>query len=454
MEVFMDVTATIARFAAETQFDRVPQQALEVAKTAILDCLGVALAGSKERSAAICAEIARQEKAKEESTVFGQAFRSSALHAAFANGTAAHAMDFDHSFTLMGQPTAPIIPAVFAMGESLGASGRQILEAYVAGFETTAKLVMSLRQRTEDGWHPPASLGSFGAAVACAKLLGLEVSQIQMTLGAAASMASGLVCNFGTMSKPLHVGLGARNGVLAAKLGKAGYTANARAIETELGFYEVFYPGAQPDSRPIEELGKVYELIESGIRIKPYPCGGLTHPAIDAMLEFRANHGITADEVESIEVGVGRHTFERIVFKVPENGLQGKFSMPYLMARALIDGKVFIEAFTDSAVQDVNILKLAQTVQMKLDGDLKPTALGSRPCKVTIRLCDGRTYSRQVDYAKGSREVPMTDNELVGKFTGCARQVIDESATARIVNEVKHLESVNDIRPLCRLMLG
>ncbi len=450
----MDATARIARFVVETEFQKIPSGAIKMAKTALLDCLGVALAGSKESSARICAEIARQEHAKEESSVIGQGFKSSAMQAAFANGTAAHALDFDHSFTLMGQPTAPIIPAIISLGESLGSSGRRCLEAYVAGFETITKLVMSLRQRSEDGWHPPSSFGSFGAGVACAKLQGLNQSQVETTLGTAASMASGLVCNFGTMSKPLHVGLGARNGVVAAKLAQSGFTANKQAIEARLGFYEVFYPGAEPDNRPLEELGTVYELINSGIRIKPYPCGGLTHPAIDGVLEFKTKNGITAEMVESIDVGVARHTFERIVFRVPQNGLQGKFSMPYLLARAIIDGRLFLDAFTDSAVRDENVLRLAERVQMRLDPDLQPTALGSRPCKVTIRLRDGRSFSRQIDYAKGSREAPMTAEELKEKFVGCARQALDDSSIERIIEDVEHLETLQDIRPLCRLLMG
>lgn len=450
----MDATARIARFVVETEFQKMPSEAIKMAKTALLDCLGVALAGSKESSARICAEIARQEHAKEESSVIGQGFKSSAMQAAFANGTAAHALDFDHSFTLMGQPTAPIIPAIISLGESLGSSGRRCLEAYVAGFETITKLVMSLRQRSEDGWHPPSSFGSFGAGVACAKLQGLNHSQVETTLGTAASMASGLVCNFGTMSKPLHVGLGARNGVVAAKLAQSGFTANKQAIEARLGFYEVFYPGAEPDNRPLEELGTVYELINSGIRIKPYPCGGLTHPAIDGVLEFKTKNGITAEMVESIDVGVARHTFERIVFRVPQNGLQGKFSMPYLLARAIIDGRLFLDAFTDSAVRDENVLRLAERVQMRLDPDLQPTALGSRPCKVTIRLRDGRSFSRQIDYAKGSREAPMTAEELKEKFVGCARQALDDSSIERIIEDVEHLETLQDIRPLCRLLMG
>jgi 2-methylcitrate dehydratase PrpD len=450
----MDVTAKIARFVVDTKYETIPSKAIETAKIAVRDCLGVALAGSKEEDAKICAEIARQEDAKEEASVIGQGFKSSALQAAFANGTAAHAMDFDHSFTLMGQPTAPIIPAVFALGESLGASGRQILEAYTTGFEVTGKLAYSLRDSKHDAWHAPSTLGSFGAAAGCAKLLGLSASQIEMALGIAASMASGIVGNFGTMTKPLHVGLGARNGVLAAKLAQSGYTSNAQAIETGMGFYNVFHGGTTIHNEPVEELGRSYALERDGIRIKPYPCGGLTHQAIDTVLEFRAKHGITPEMVESIDVDVMRHTYDRIIFKVPQTGIQGKFCMPYLLARAIIDGRVFIDAFTESAVRDPNVLKLAERIQMRLDNNLPSRDLGSRPCRVTLRLKNGQTYSREVQHSKGGPEAPMTADELKGKFTDCARQTLSESAAKQVLDDLDRLETLKDIRPLCQLLLG
>ena len=300
----MDVTAKIAQFVVNAKYQSMPPKALETAKVAVRDCIGVALAGSREEDARICAEIARQEQAREETTVIGQGFKTSALNAALANGTAAHAMDFDHSFTLMGQPTAPIIPAIFSLGDALGASGRQMIEAYVVGYEVTAKLVQSLRDSAHDGWHAPSTLGSFGASAACAKLLGLNSSQVEMALGMSASMASGIAANFGTMTKPLHVGLGARNGVLAAKLAAGGYTANAKAIESGFGFYQVLHQGTPIDEQPIEELGQSYGLLSDGIRIKPYPCGGLTHQVIDSVLEFRAKHGLTAEMIDSVDVDV------------------------------------------------------------------------------------------------------------------------------------------------------
>jgi 2-methylcitrate dehydratase PrpD len=449
----MDVTARIARFVVDTRYEAIPPQALATAKTAVLDCLGVALAGSREECAKICAQIARQEDTKRETTVFGQGFKSSALQAAFANGTAAHALDFDHSFTLMGQPTAPIIPAIFSLGESLGASGRQIIEAYVAGFETATKLVFALRDSAQDGWHAPGTLGSLGAAAACAKLLRLDSPQIEMGLAITASMAGGVVGNFGTMSKPLHVGLGARNGVLAAKLAQSGYTASPRAIEASNGFCEVFYR-IPPSDGPVEELGKSYALITDGIRIKPYPCGGLAHQAIDAVLDFRAKHGVTADNVDSINVDVTQHVYSRIAFRVPENGIQGKFSMSYLLARAIIDGKISLDMFTDAAVRDPHVLELVERIHLSVDKSLKASNEGGRPCRVTLRLRNGQTYSREVEHAKGSPEVPITAEEIEAKFSECAGRVLNESSTRRALENIRNLETLGDIRPLCELLMG
>jgi 2-methylcitrate dehydratase PrpD len=449
----MNPSALIAQFVTGMSYDKLPAEAITTAKIAILDCLGVTLAGTNEKSAKICSDLARGEGARQESTVFGQSFRSSALNAAFANGTAAHALDFDHSFTLMGQPTAPIIPAIFSLAEAIGAGGRQVIEAYVAGFETTAKLVLALRSRAEDGWHAPSTLGAFGSAIACARLLQADLAQVEMSIGIVASMASGLVCNFGTMSKPLHVGLGARSGVLAARLARSGFSANAQAIESGAGFYEVFYPGAKPDNQALDELGTSYELINRGVRIKPYPCGGLTHPAIDAVLQFRAEHGLTAEMIEAIEVAVPQHTFDRISFRVPQNGLEGKFCIPYLMARAIIDGRLFLEAFTDAAVRDQTVLRLAERVKMHADTNLRPTASGARPCRVTITLRNGQTHSRQVDYAKGSREAPMSDDERKEKFVGCAKQVLNQASIIRVIEYVSELEKLEDIRPMCRLLM-
>ncbi len=450
----MDVTPKIAQFVCHTKYENIPPPAVRTAKLAVLDCLGVALAGSKEKCAQLCGTLARQESAAEEATVFGQGFKTATPHAAFCNGTAAHALDFDHSFTLMGQPTAPIIPAIFSLGEHLGVSGRQLIEAYVVGFEVAAKLAYALRAASDSGWHGPGSLGGFGASAACAKLLGLAAPQIEMVLGMAASMAGGVAANFGTMTKPLHVGFAARNGVLAAKLTQAGCTANPRGLEAAAGFFDMFYPGIQLNPAPIEELGNSYALVTDGIKIKPYPCGGLTHIAIDSVLEMRAQHHLTADLIDSVNVDVPQHTFDRIVFRIPQTGLQGKFCMNYLVARAILDGKISLDIFSDAAVRDRRVLDIAEKVQMRLDPSLKTTDAGGRPCRVTLRTKDGATYVRQAEQAKGSRQFPLTPAELKSKFNDCACQAVSETASARAIDYVEQLETLDTIKPLCQLLMA
>ncbi len=450
----MDVTARIVRFVVGTKYEQIPPKAVETVKAAVLDCLGVALPGSKEASARICARIVRQESAKEETTVFGQGFKTSAVQAAFVNGTAAHALDFDHSLTFMGQPTSPIIPAVLSLGESLGVRGYELIEAYVAGFEATAKLAFLLRASAEVGWHAVGTLGSLGASAACAKLLRLNPSEVETALGISTSMAGGIVCNYGTMTKPLHAGLAARNGVLAAKLAQSGYKANAQAIEAKNGFFDMFYNVSPTDTGPLDELGQIYDLIRSGVTFKPYPCGGVTHSAIDAMLDIREKYRVTAEMVESIDVDVIQHTYNRIVFRIPQTGLEGKFCMPYLLSRAIIDGKVTLDTFTDSAVRDQHVLTLAERIHMRLDPNLKGSKEGSHPSKVTVHLRNGQTYSREVEHARGSPEVPLTPDELKTKFSECARQVLSARSTERALEYIERLETLEDIRPLCQLLLG
>ena len=296
-------TPSLAGFVVNTHYNSLPPGTLETAKTAILDSLGVAVAGSREESALIAGKLAREERAKEETTIYGQRFKSSALQGAFVNGTATHAHDFDHSFVVGGQPTAPIIPAIFALGEPLGVSGKQILEAYVAGFEVTAALMFAV-QDAGGGWHANGTIGSFGASAACAKLLGLKESEIEMALGITASMASGVSSNFGTMTKPLHVGQAARNGVMAARLARSGFTSNAQTLEGRNGFFDSFYPGRKPNMAAFESLGRVYALEKYGVRFKPYPCGGLTHTAIYATIQLRDEHRITPDAVAHVDVDV------------------------------------------------------------------------------------------------------------------------------------------------------
>lgn len=444
----------LSRFIADLRYDRIPSKALETAKTAVRDCLGVAVAGGREQSAQLSGTLIREERAKQEATVYGQRFKSSATQAAFVNGIAAHAHDFDHSFVLGGQPTAPIIPAVFSLGEAIDVSGTHILEAYVAGFEVVAALIFAVQGAGGGGWHANGTIGVFGATAACAKLLGLDSSQMEMALSMAASMASGVTSNFGTMTKPLHVGNAARNGVLAARLAKAGFTANTQTLEARNGFFDNYYPGSKPALPPFEDLGRAYALEKYGVRFKPYPCGGLTHTAIYAAIRLRNDHQIRPDLVEHVDVEVPADTAAPLVYRVPRTGLEGKFSMPYLIARALIDGGITLDTFKDQAVADRDVLQLLEKIEMKVDANLRSGPDGSRPSTVTMKLKNGQTQTLHEKFPKGSPQVPMSEEELVEKFHSCARGVIPGEAAERALGYLARLETLRSVRPLAVLLAG
>jgi 2-methylcitrate dehydratase PrpD len=447
-------TPDLARFTASIRYDSIPPKAIQNAKTAILDGLGVAVAGATEESAVITGRMVREEGAKEEATVYGQRFKSSVIQAAFANGTSAHAQDFDHSFITGQQPTCAIIPAVFTLGETLGSSGKQILEAYITGFEVTAALMFAVQSLGTGGWHANGTIGTFGASAACARLLGLNEAETGMALAIAASMGSGMIANFGTMTKPLHVGQATRNGVLAAKLAKAGFTGNPQALEARSGFFDSYYPGGKIDHAPIASLGNPWSMEKYGVRFKPYPCGGLTHSAILAAIRLRNEHQITPQLIDHVDVQVPADTAAPLVFRVPKAAREGKFSMPYLIARAIIDGNITFDTFTEEAVRNPQALQLLERIDMKADPKLLAGTDGSRPAIVTMKLTNGQTQTLEQKFAKGSPEVPMTQEELVSKFRACTKGVLSTASTGRALDYIGKLETLNNVRPLIKVLSG
>jgi 2-methylcitrate dehydratase PrpD len=267
-------------------------------------------------------------------------------------------------------------------------------------------------------------------------------------------MACGIVHNFATMTKPLHAGMASRNGVLAAKLAESGFTANPELLEERKGFFDVYSKGLPFELYPLENLGRSFDLVDTGIKIKAYPCGGLTHSAIDAVLKMREQHRITAEEVESLKVGVTQHIFNTISGRYPQSGLQGKFSMPYVLARALVDGKVVLDTFTSEAIRDPLVRSVAEKINMELDADLGDTMEGGRPCKVTVKLKDGRNFSERIDHSRGSRQVPLTPEELRAKFTECACRTLRKDAADQAADMLDGLEKLDSLEPLCELLIA
>ncbi|MBC7324633.1 MAG: MmgE/PrpD family protein, partial [Moorella sp. (in: Bacteria)] len=283
----MSITEQIANFVVGAQLEDMPAEGIKMAKEAMLDCLGCTFVGAAQPVGDIMAEYVREVEGKPVSSVVGKGLRTSPPQAALANGIMAHAEDFDDvNLSILGHPSPPMFPAALAVAEYCGASGRQLIEAYIAGFEVETRVGLAINPgHYNRGWHATATLGVLGAAAASAKIFGLNAEQTRMALGIAASQASGIRQNFGTMTKPFHAGNAARGGVLAAMLARLGFTADLNILETPLGFCTVFRGDVPPDQIDMEKivagLGKEYELMRSKIAFKPYPSCAETHAGIE-----------------------------------------------------------------------------------------------------------------------------------------------------------------------------
>jgi 2-methylcitrate dehydratase PrpD len=454
----MQNTKNVVDFIVSSRFEAIPAQALAVAKGAIQDCVGVALAGARQPAGANPAEWARKAAGAGASTVWAQDFKTSPHDAALVNGTAAHALDYDDvTWGLIGHPSVSLVPALFALGETINATGREILHGYVVGFEIMAKLGRTTQPRhsLDGGWHATGSIGAFGATAACCKLLALDAEATARALGTVYSMTSGNVSNFGTMCKPLHAGLAARNAVEASLWAQAGFTSLQHPFDGPRSFHEVYSRGLPADMRPLEELGKVYELVVRGVVIKPYPCGVALHPAIDAVHALKSEHTIDPDDVVAGEAGVTRYTFDKLCYLVPRTGLEAKFSMPYTIARAILDDRIGFDTFTDRLVLDERAQALTRRISMYVhDGIEKSWKTGSRPVNVRLRLRDGRVLERQVDISKGNPEVPLTADELDVKFEDCARLSLDPVAMKAAAQALQRIETLKAISELTRELGG
>ncbi|MGI8552686.1 MAG: MmgE/PrpD family protein [Dehalococcoidia bacterium] len=449
------ITETLARFIVETCYEHLPAKAIEQARRASLDTLGVMLAGSLEDCSRIAARMVREDGCNPVATVVGQGFRGSAAGAALVNGIAGHALDYDDVNTSMrGHPSIPLLPAVLAAAEETDAGGKAVIAAYVVGFEVQARIGRGLGpSHYPHGWHATSTLGSLGAAAAAAQLYGLDVEQTRMALGIAASLAGGSRQNFGSMTKPLHPGHAAQSGLVAARLARSGFTADPEIVEAPLGFLNLFSPAgdAQPE-RVLEGIASPFDIVEPGISVKKYPCCFGTHRALDAVLALSAEQTIEAADVKRVEVVVSRGSAAPLIHPRPRNGLEGKFSMQYCIAAALLDGGVRLDSFLDDAVRRPQAQELLKRVILTEDG------AGSGPAEgyadVTVLLSNGLRLNRRVDEPRGGPSQPLSWQELVAKFRDCAERVIGIRATEQAIEQIAALDKLPAIGALTESLAG
>jgi 2-methylcitrate dehydratase PrpD len=450
------VIEQLAAYATAESFDKLPEAAVRGARRAILDTLGVTLAGAVEVTAERVRKAIGHRGGSSEAVVMGTPLRAPVEDAALANGTAGHALDYDDvQSSLSGHPSAPILPAALALGEWRRASGEAFLTAFVVGVEIEAKLGRAMNPgHYETGWHATSTLGVFGAAAAAARLLGLPADRAAHALAIAASMASGIKANFGTDCKPLHVGHAARCGIEAALLAEAGFTGNPRALEHGDGFGSTHVAGNRPAwDLTTAALGSPHDLVDPGIGVKRFPACASTHQALDATLALAEEHAIDPAAVVSVECGVNYMAPHQLIYDQAETGLQGKFSMPYCVSVALLDRTVGLAQFAEERVGRADVKALMPKVRMFVHPDQTTRAsLPTRFTEVAIKLADGRRLVKNVLLAKGQPQNPLTDAELTTKFHDCAARVMSRDRAESVLAAVRTLETAPDVSAVARLL--
>ncbi|HUL74599.1 MAG TPA: MmgE/PrpD family protein [Vicinamibacterales bacterium] len=438
-------TPALRRLAGFVTSVTPPADARTRAASAVLDTIGVTLAGVTEPAARIV-RTTLAPVGEYGCVVWGTDQRSTAPDAALANGTAAHALDYDDMcFVSLAHPSAPLVPAVIATAEIARASGRAALDAYVVGFEVEARLGRVMNPRHyQRGWHNTSTLGTIGAAAAASRLLGLSAEAAGHAIAIAASEASGLKENFGSMVKPLHAGLAARNGVLAAMLAKAGMTASARAVDGPQGFLHAMDSERDDLAREIADLGERWEIVETGITVKLYPSCAGTHPTLDALLDLHRREKFTTDDVERVEIDVDPIVPTILIYDRPTSPLEAKFSMPFCAAAAIVFGQVGIDTFDDDRIRDARVLALMQRVTMRVDPDVGKGAPALTEARVRVHLKRGGTLAQDAHGARGYPERPATDAELDAKFMACAGRVLPKDRAAQALGRLRDLEDLHD----------
>lgn len=433
------VTALLSEHCRKIRYETLPAEAIEAAKHCLLDWLGVTLAGSNEPLAVMLREDALTDGGRPQATLLGGGQRVTAKQAALVNGAASHALDYDDVVLAMsGHPSVPVWPALLALAEWRGGSGKDVLAAFVAGFEMESRvgyLVMPSHYST--GFHSTGTLGTFGAAAACAHLLRFDQEQWQRTMGIAAAQAAGLKSMFGTMCKPLHAGKAATNGLFAALMAERGFTSNTEALESPQGFAATQSTGPNAE-RALAGLGERYSVRDTLFKYHA-ACYG-THETIEGLLRIKQEHGVTPGDVAAIDLVVPQGHLAMCNIQEPATGLEGKFSLRFTAALALADGATDDQAFTDERVKRPHLAALRDRVKVApAPGDWE------RGTGVTVTTSDGRTFSEQVNLNIPAADLSLQWERLEAKFRSLAGPVVGTPAAESLLRAVGSFQSEADV---------
>ncbi|MDH3733517.1 MAG: MmgE/PrpD family protein [Gemmatimonadota bacterium] len=453
----MTATRSVVDFVLGTSLDDLSPEVLAEGRRCVTDGIGVTLAGSTDR----CSQIVRDEIGSHapdaSATILGTSTRATAPLAARANGTAGHAMDFDDTqltsspdriFGLLTHPTVTPLTAGLAVAERYDVSGAGFLEAFLVGFEVECKMAEAIDPRHYgEGFHSTATLGTYGAVVTASKLLGLDAGQLEMALGIAGSMASGIRLGFGTMTKPLHAGRAAENGITAAELAKRGFTSGHEPLEGTWGFFRVFGGGFEED-RLVGTLGQPHSIVDPGVSVKPYPSGSLGHPSMDAMLALVTDNDVAPGDIDAITFRAGNNILKPLRYPRPRNELEAKFCIPFILSSIALRRRAGIHEFTDEFVLSPEVAGMMDRVEVRFDEEIDAMGYDRMRSAIDVRLTDGRELTTTADTYRGGPERPLTRDELHGKFRECAALVLDDPAIDTALDRLDRLETLGSISEL------
>ena len=449
------LTQRMAEFVIETKSSAIPGEVLDAARDALIDTLGVGIVGATEEVGEIALRYVRGMEARRESTIWGTHVATTMAEAAFVNGILGHALDFDdvHA-SVHGHPSTTMIPVALAVGEAVGASGEALLAGYAIGLDVAGKLGTAFGSgHYQRGWHSTATAGIFGSTAVAARLLGLDVAQLRHALGLAASQAAGLLKNFGTMTKPFHAGHAARCAVQSALLARAGFTADTSIFDGDDSFLRTY---GEKDSQPlaplVDRLGKPWEALDPGISFKRWPCCYCNHRSIGVLLELIKQHGIRGQDVHAVEIGFPPGSDTALIHTNPHTGLEAKFSIEYVAAACLLDGKVGIDTFTDVMVNRPEVRALMKNVKRYRiqDSQMYSGAVGYND--VLVRTQRGEHRVRE-DRAPGSPAWPVSAAERDEKFLDCAGRVLGDVGARKVLELAVGCRGLDNVAKLARAMV-
>jgi 2-methylcitrate dehydratase PrpD len=447
----LQISPGSAAFAEFVVNSAPPLASRERAALAIADTIGVILAGAVEPAARLAQSVAAEDGGGG-CRILGTGMTAGGAAAALANGVAAHALDYDDMcFVSLAHPSCALVPAILAAGEIAHAPAAVLADAYVAGFEIECRLgaVMNPRHYHERGWHCTSSIGTIGAAAAAARVLGLGLPEARHAIGIAASAACGFKENFGSMVKPLHAGLAAQNGLMAARLAARGFTASADALEGPQGYLAAMDSQHRSLDRAASDLGSRWEIVDTGITVKLYPSCAATHPPIDALLELRRDAALTPEQIGAIDVEVDSMTARLLIHTRPRTPLEAKFSMPFCAAAAVVYGAVGIDTFDAAPSHDPLVAGLMPRVTLRVNPEFDRAAPLSQ-ANVAVTLKDGRVLRQRAD---GARGYPgrISEDELAAKFAACAARTLPPAAIEPARDGLRRMHGFSDVCELTAL---